>query len=78
MKVNMKTLVSLFLSCLAVSAFASEAKLAPAELVAELTAFCQEVAEEDGTNGKPLNVFLLECVNEELESEGFEPVDALR
>lgn len=74
----MKTLVSLLLSCLAVSAFANEAKPAPAELVAELTTFCQEVAEEDGTNGKPLNEFLLECVNEELESEGFEPVDALR
>ena len=74
----MKTLVSLLLSCLAVSAFANEAKPAPAELVAELTTFCQEVAEEDGTNGKPLNEFLLECVNEELESEGFEPVEALR
>ena len=74
----MKTLLSLLLSCLAVSAFANEAKPAPAELVAELTTFCQEVAEEDGTNGKPLNEFLLECVNEELESEGFEPVDALR
>jgi hypothetical protein len=78
MKVNMKTLLSLLLSCLAVSAFANEAKPAPAELVAELTTFCQEVAEEDGTNGKPLNEFLLECVNEELESEGFEAVDALR
>lgn len=74
----MKTLLSLLLSCLAVSAFANEAKPAPAELVAELTTFCQEVAEEDGTNGKPLNEFLLECVNEELESEGFEAVDALR
>jgi len=74
----MKTLMSLFISCLAVSALANEAKTAPAELVAELTTFCQEVAAEDGTNGKPLNVFLLECINEELESEGFEAIDELR
>lgn len=74
----MKTLMSLFISFLAVPALANDAKTAPAELVAELITFCLEVATEDGTNGKRLNVFLLECVNEELESEGFEAIDELR
>lgn len=62
---------------LALSVMASESEKAPAKLIAELTAFCQEVVDEEGTNGKPEDAFLLECVNEELEAEGYPKLTSL-
>lgn len=65
------------LSALAFSAMATESETAPAELIAELTQFCKEVAEEEGTKGKPEDVFVLECVNDELEAEGYQKLKSL-
>ncbi len=65
------------LSALAFSVMATESETAPAELVAELTQFCKEVAEEEGTKGKPEDVFVLECVNDELEAEGYQKLKSL-
>jgi len=65
------------LSALAFSVMAAESETAPAELVAELTQFCKEVAAEEGTKGKPEDVFVLECVNDELEAEGYQKLKSL-
>lgn len=56
---------------------ADDRPVADKDLIAELTQYCTELAEEDGTDGKDLKVYMLECVNEELESEGYQPVTKL-
>ena len=62
---------------LATSVSADERPVADKELIAELKQYCTELAQEDGTDGKELEVFMLECVNEELDSEGYQPVTTL-
>jgi len=47
------------------------------ESIQELKEFCNEVAQEDGTGELTLTDFLLKCVNEELESEGYEQLKKL-
>ncbi|BFT29820.1 hypothetical protein D210916BOD24_09960 [Alteromonas sp. D210916BOD_24] len=73
----MKGLMLIGLSALTFSAIASGSEEAPAELIAELTQYCKEIAEDEGTKGKPLDTFLLECVNDELEAEGYQKVKSL-
>lgn len=63
---------------LTTSVLAEERPIADAKLIAELKQYCTELAQEDGTGGKDLKVFMLECVNEELESEGFQPLTVLK
>ena len=43
----------------------------------DMLQFCQEVAAEDGTGSLSMQDYLLKCVNEELDSEGFNPVSKL-
>ena len=62
---------------LTTSVFADDRPVADKELIVELKQYCKEVAHEDGTDGKELKVFMLECVNEELESEGYQPLAKL-
>lgn len=50
---------------------------ADAEVVQEMKDFCMEVASEDGTGSQTLEQFLLNCVNQELESEGYQPVKSI-
>ncbi len=54
-----------------------ERPVAGAKLIAELKEYCTEVAEEEGTDGKKMDVFMLDCINEELESEGYQPIKKL-
>lgn len=56
---------------------ADDRPVADKELIAELKQYCTELAQEDGTGDKELKVFLLECVNEELDSEGYQPLAKL-
>jgi hypothetical protein len=56
---------------------ADERPLAAPEFVLEYKIFCTEVAEDDGTGKLNLDEYLLICVNEELESEGYQPVTKL-
>ncbi|MFT4747929.1 MAG: hypothetical protein ACI8XG_002013 [Congregibacter sp.] len=62
---------------LSTAVMADEQQVADKELIAELKQFCTELAQEDGTNDKELDVFLLECVNEELDSEGYKALTKL-
>ena len=72
-----KVLLTLSL-LLTTSVFADERPIADKKLIEELKQYCSEVAKEDGTDGKDLKVFMLECVNEELESEGYQPLPELK
>ena len=65
------------LSAMAFSVIAAASEEAPAELVVELTQFCKEIAEEEGTKGESEDVFVLECVNDELEAEGYKKLKSL-
>jgi membrane carboxypeptidase/penicillin-binding protein len=62
---------------LATTVMAEEQPIADKELITELKQYCTELAQEEGTNGKELKVFMLECVNEELDSEGYQPLTTL-
>ncbi len=62
---------------LATNVFAENLPVAPPELIKELKAFCQEVADEDGTGDMDLPTFLLDCVNQELEAEGYQRIEEL-
>jgi hypothetical protein len=70
----LSTLLSLSLSF---GIFAEEKPKADSELIAELKQFCSEVAEEDGTDDLSLPAFLLACVNQELDEEGYQSIKKL-
>ncbi|MDU0353514.1 hypothetical protein RS130_05850 [Paraglaciecola aquimarina] len=56
---------------------AKDLPVAKAELITELKQYCTEMASEYGTENKPLKKYLLDCVNEELASEGFKALTKL-
>ncbi|MDN4502182.1 hypothetical protein QX776_07195 [Alteromonadaceae bacterium BrNp21-10] len=73
----MKPLLGFALLLMSFFVTADELVAADKETIAELKQYCKNIAEEDGTDGKELNVFLLECVNQELEAEGYLPIKKL-
>ena len=73
MKVN--TLITCVL--LSFSTFADDRPEAESEFIAELKQFCTEVAEDEGTGDLALQTFLLDCVNQELDEEGYRPITKL-
>ncbi|QHJ12235.1 hypothetical protein FX988_02486 [Paraglaciecola mesophila] len=73
----MKFLLGLMLSLTLFGAVADEGDVADAALIAELKQYCNDIAEEDGTDGQSLNAFLLECVNNELTNEGYQKVEKI-
>lgn len=74
----MKKLVPLFLGLAMSVAFAQEEKVdAPQAVIDEAKQLCEKYAEEDGIAAEDLDSFLLECVNEELEAEGYNKIESL-
>jgi hypothetical protein len=69
----------LLAACLSAAFFAmaDDRPVAPLDVVLDLKQFCQDIADDEGTDGKELPVFLLQCVNEELDSEGYQPITKL-
>lgn len=61
----------------AASSVAEDLPVADIELVKELKEYCMGIAEDDGTGDATMDAFLLSCVNDELESEGYQPVTKL-
>ncbi|MFQ3249500.1 hypothetical protein [Glaciecola sp.] len=61
----------------AASTVADDRPVADIELIKELKQYCMEVAEDEGTGELSMEAFLLNCVNEELESEGYQPITKL-
>jgi hypothetical protein len=62
---------------LTTAAMADERPSPEKELISELKQYCTELANEDGTGDKELQMFILECINEELDSEGYQPISKL-
>lgn len=73
-----KALIALFsASTLLISAFAAnadDAPQAPTELVQEFTEMCLGWATDDDISGSDLKPYVLKCVNDELEAEGYKKV----
>jgi hypothetical protein len=58
----------------AMSTAAEDRPVADADLVQEYKAYCMEIAEDEGTGKLSIDEFLLSCINDELESEGYQPI----
>ncbi|WP_158965762.1 hypothetical protein [Paraglaciecola sp. L3A3] len=56
---------------------AKDLPVAKAELITELKQYCAEMATEYGTENKELKKYILDCVNEELASEGYQAIKKL-
>lgn len=48
---------------------------APAEMVTELTQMCLDWAKDDAVEATSLKKYVLDCVNGELTSNGYQPVE---
>ncbi|NCP64957.1 MAG: hypothetical protein GW763_02425 [Paraglaciecola sp.] len=73
----MKTVAILFVGLLSFSSYADDKPTADEALLKELKQFCTEMAEDDGITADKLADYLLTCVNQELESEGYATVTQL-
>lgn len=73
----MKTNTLILCALLSFSVFAADRPEADSELITELKQFCTEVAEDEGTGDLDLHTFLLACVNQELDEEGYRPITKL-
>jgi hypothetical protein len=74
----MKTVALVFVGLLSFSLYADEKPTADEAFLKELKQFCTEMAEDEGVTADKLAAYLLTCVNEELESEGYAPVTKLK
>ncbi|MFT6330979.1 MAG: hypothetical protein ACJAYN_002927 [Bermanella sp.] len=61
----------------AASTIADERPVADAQLIKEYKEYCKEIADDEGTGKLSMDEFLLVCVNEELETEGYQPITKL-
>ncbi|MGO2013095.1 MAG: hypothetical protein ACTJH9_14240 [Pseudoalteromonas sp.] len=59
-------------------AIADEAKEASAETIQEYTEMCLDWAKDDDISNDDLKPYVLKCVNDELESEGYKKVDNVK
>jgi hypothetical protein len=67
-------LVGLFF---AASTIADDRPVADTQLIVEYKEYCKEIADDEGTGKLSMEEFLLVCVNDELESEGYQPITKL-
>ena len=61
----------------AMSTAAEDRPVADADLVQEYKAYCMEIAEDEGTGKLSMDEFLLSCINDELESEGYQAITSV-
>jgi len=74
----MKTKLTLIALLLSISGYAvSSEQAAPAELISETLETCKQYAIEDGVPQDDLNNYLLDCVNEELEANGYLRIESI-
>ena len=68
----------LFAAVSAAHALQEEAlPMADEELIMELKEYCQDEANDQGTDGMPMTAFLLQCLNNELTLEGYQTLKKL-
>jgi hypothetical protein len=73
----MKTVALVIVGLLSFSSYADDKPTADEALLKELKQFCSEMAEDEGIAADKLPAYLLKCVNDELESEGYAIVTKL-
>ncbi len=61
----------------AASTIAEDRPVADADLIQEYKVYCMEIAEDEGTGKLSMDEFLLSCINDELESEGYQPITSV-
>jgi hypothetical protein len=61
----------------AASTIADERPVADTQLIKDYQEYCKEIADDEGTGKLSMEEFLLVCVNEELETEGYQPITKL-
>ena len=59
-------------------AVADDAPTASAEMIKEYTEMCVNWAKDDDVSNEELNAYVLKCVNDELESEGYQKVTSVK
>ena len=73
----MKIKTLLLASLIAVQANANETEKAPKDLISEVIGYCKDMAADEQIGSALLSAWLLECVNAELEAEGYAPIKKL-
>jgi len=74
----MKKISAFLLGFAVCMAIADEDKpAAPQSVIDEAKAVCEKYAQEDNVPADDLKNFLMECVNEELDAQGYKKVDSL-
>ncbi|MBQ4858214.1 hypothetical protein [Pseudoalteromonas sp. MMG007] len=77
-----KALLALFVAPLftvsATYAVADDTPIASAEMIKEYTEMCVNWAKDDDVNDEALNAYVLRCVNDELESEGYKKISSVK
>lgn len=61
----------------AMSTAAEDRPVAEDDLIQEYKVYCMEIAEDEGTGKLSMDEFLLSCINDELESEGYQPITSV-
>jgi hypothetical protein len=61
----------------AASTIADERPVADTQTIMEYKEYCKEIADDEGTGKLSVDEFLLVCVNDELESEGYQSITKL-
>lgn len=77
MKLSVKFAVVCVLCCAAFSTISFDRPEADLQIVEDLIEYCNDVANDEGTGELTLSQFLLRCVNQELEYEGYKPIKKL-
>ncbi len=70
-------LACLFFGATSVSVMAADAQQAPADVLNELVATCKSWAVEDQVPEAEREAYVLQCVNDELNSLGYAPVEKI-
>ncbi|MEE4246693.1 MAG: hypothetical protein V2I33_14880 [Kangiellaceae bacterium] len=73
----MKTLLTTILLLSSYSFAANDLPVAPKEVIKEYLTLCKQYAKEDEVEAAEMKAYLLECVNSELEDNGYQPIKKL-
>ena len=73
-----KMVIALVLSFSAATAWAYDDKpAAPKDVVDSIVEQCKQYASEDGVKAEDMDSYVLSCVNDELDDQGYAKVDKL-
>jgi hypothetical protein len=70
----MKKILAVLAFSFAFSTYAEDLPVADSDTKKEMVEYCKEMAEDESIEAVDLQSYLVECVNKELESEGYAPI----